>query len=198
MILNIYKVKLCNNIFLKNLKMIDDLVSFASEIIEKADNVKFFTKRCQVAASILSENINQLTKINQTKQIDEENLQIIKDNLSLYKEENEEEINAKLICGINFDCQSWKSKYTKDSLYQFAYCKKVDNEICLFASNKEMKPNNTNKKPLSTGAIVGIVIAVIAVIVVMVVIIAIVVTSKKKKGYAVEILSNSNENSIEI
>lgn len=125
-------------------------------------------------------------------------IKIIKDDLSLYKEEYEEEINAKLICGINFDCQSWKSKYTKDSLYQFAYCKKVDNEICLFASNKEMKPNNTNKKPLSTGAIVGIVIAVIAVIVVMVVIIAIVVTSKKKKGYAVEILSNSNENSIEI
>ena len=90
MILNIYKVKLCNNIFFKNLKMIDDLVSFASEIIEKADNVKFFTKRCQVAASILSENINQLTKINQTKQIDEENLQIIKDNVSNLSEKIDE------------------------------------------------------------------------------------------------------------
>ena len=62
--------------------MIDDLIRFASDIIEKADKVKFFTKRCQVVASILSENINQMTEINKTKQIDEDNLQIIKDNLT--------------------------------------------------------------------------------------------------------------------
>lgn len=100
---------------------------------------------------------------------------------NLEEDGDNETFNAQIICGTNFDCSSWKEKYSLNyAKYPYAKCTEEEqNRKCLVASNKiENVPKK--KKGLSKGAIIGIVVACIAVI--LIIIIEFIVFAVKKRN----------------
>ncbi|KAK8880766.1 hypothetical protein M9Y10_003454 [Tritrichomonas musculus] len=92
----------------------------------------------------------------------------------------EDETSASIICGVNFNCNSWKDKYSgKSAKYPYARCTsgQSQNEKCLVVTNR-YEPTPKSKGGLPTGAIIGIVVACVVVVVIIVVVVIVV---KKRK-----------------
>lgn len=95
-------------------------------------------------------------------------------------EEDSDEKNASIICGSNFDCNSWKEKYSKNSpVYPYAKCVDGDaqNEKCLVVTNKNDQPSE-KKKELPKGAIAGIAVACVVVVVVIIVVVIVIIKKR--------------------
>lgn len=86
--------------------MVDRIVDFASNIIEKANEAYFFNNKCKVVASILEENITQMIDINKKNPIDKQNLQIIFDNLSSLSQKIDEIKDKKVLWQYILEKQS--------------------------------------------------------------------------------------------
>lgn len=109
------------------------------------------------------------------------------------KNVNNQEIEIPLICGKNFECDSWVDKFEGDDEFNSAKCivfKSNNNEMCLVATKNggndkddDDDDDDDKKKPLSVGAIVGICIAAVVVIAIVVVV-SVILCKKKEHNYA--------------
>lgn len=99
-------------------------------------------------------------------------------------EMDDNEASASVICGLNFDCDSWKEKYSqKSAKYPYATCTKSDDnsETCLTVKNKSEPSPTKKKKGLPKAVIIGIV--VVCVVVVIIIIVAIAVCARRHRNY---------------
>ncbi|OHT10460.1 hypothetical protein TRFO_20277 [Tritrichomonas foetus] len=98
-------------------------------------------------------------------------------------EESEEKYP--IICGQNFQCESWVEKFTGNDILKYALCQKDDQKgECLVATNVEQK----NVSGLRSSGVAGIIISIIGVVVAAIVIF--VVFKKKQQKYGSKYLEN--------
>lgn len=113
-----------------------------------------------------------------------------------------DELNAKLFCGYNFNCSSWVGKYLPNDVFLYSKCiDDYNGKNCLFTSNKKEeaeKPKCDKKEmPISTGKIIAKVVVMIIVIVRIIVGICSKKKSRKNKNED-EFTQNHNENQLDL
>lgn len=155
-------------------------VSFNKQIVtsshSKIEIEKKVTFNSQTKLELFENSFIELGK----SQIDgiADEIKIIRENSA--RSSLNEEIEAKLICGANFDCDSWIEKYSKDEFYKNAKCIENDyKEKCFVASNTD---KSSPKKKSPSTAVIAVIVVVVLVVVIAAVIIAIVIILKKKKS----------------
>lgn len=104
-----------------------------------------------------------------------------------------------LICGNNYDCESWTEKYSGNSQYPDSKCVTNENgEKCLVAfhdeknnkPDKEENDNDTNKK--NKILIIAVSCAAAAVVVIIIIVVSVVVAKKKKNTVKSEVVVDQN------
>lgn len=167
-----------------------------ANLISMGENTQIEVKK---VASFDDETVIELTK-SSFIELGSSEIKGVCRQISLVENEKllgQDEVNIQLICGLNFNCSAWKSKFVGDQIFTRAKCTVNKNrEMCLVMTDaKEDEDGNggdSGKKKFSVFLICGIAVGAVGVILIAATFIYRCVKNRKPatKGY----VSHSNTN----